>query len=344
MSMPLPADRRAAYDALFTGDDSPIHEYFSSLFPGLADEEKVERRFLNEDGTVRPEWAENYCMAYPLPKDKTKVLLAAEAGELKEVDPVVRGFQRLGLVDNALRLTSDGRFKLIAALPLQEQVRRLNVVYEEFSAPKVAGTRTERYVTSKYEEQGFECFHDEGGALAVMRTCSLLTEMPTLRELCTDNFALESPITSNLAQLFSQVQRLPDGTNNLSPQKVERFCEILARTTPERIAAGWQVSLECAERNRYDSGMRNMGRDKVIRLFEALGIERFVRLCRLELEDMRHWGGWPDITAFKGREVVLTEVKQKDKLMFHQARTLQRLAAVVPEIISGVRVARLTLN
>ena len=87
-----------------------------------------------------------------------------------------------------------------------------------------------------------------------------------------------------------------------------------------------------------------MDRDKVIRLFEALGVERFVRLCRLELEDMLHWGGWPDITAFKGREVVLTEVKQKDKLMFHQARTLQRLAAVVPEIISGVRVARLTLN
>jgi hypothetical protein len=344
MSIPLPPERREAYDALFTGNDEVIHAYFASLFRGLTLEEKYSRRILDECGKVRPEWVENFHLAYPLPRDKVHLLQAAEAGALRDVNAVVQGFQRLGILDEKLRLTESGLFKLISALPLTEQVKRLPVAYDEFSIAKVADASTESYVAARYEELGYECFHDEGAALAILMTCSLLNEIPTLRSLCQDSFALASPITSNLAQMFSHTETLPDGTKRLAPKKIERFCEILARTTRARIEAGWLVRVECGERNGYRALQNYPDLDKVIRLFECLGPERFVQLHRLELQNFGQWGGWPDITAFRGRDVVLVEVKQNDKLMFHQARTITRLASLVPHTLAEIRVARLKLT
>lgn len=355
MSTPLHAQERAAYDAFFTGDDTAIDNCFAPSEEDLAleasisedyqaemEQERAKRRMLDENRNAKWQWADHFCRAYPLPKDKVKVLQAAEAGELRDVDLVVQGFQRLRILDSALRLTDDGRFKLIASLPLAEQARRLPVTYEEFTAPKMAGATTESYVAAQYEERGYECIEDEGGTIALLKTCSLLNELPTLRSMTQDKLVLDSPIFTNLAQMFSHAEEMPDGRKQISPEKIERFCEILARTTPERIEAGMRLEVECRKQYAGDVPLPNMS--KPIRLFQSLGVERFVRLCRLELENFDHWGGWPDITAFKGDEVVLIEVKQKDKLMFHQARTIARLAELVPNTISSLRVARITIN
>lgn len=358
MSMTLPAERRAAYDAFFTGDDTAIENCFapseddldmeaqlSESFRESMARQRAGARMLDERGDAKLAWAEHFCMAYPLPKDKVKVLQAAEAGELHEIDAVVRGFQRLRVLDSSLRLTPDGRFKLISALPLAEQVRRLPVAYEEYTDVSTPGASTESYVARRYVEQGYECFEDEGGTIALLKTCSLLSELPTLRAMTQDKMALESPIFSNLAQMFTHAEDMDDGIKQIPPKKIDGFCEILTRTTPERIEAGMKMLIECS--SQHDGGrMAQFHSDpsKPLRLFQAWGVERFVRACRLELENFAHWGGWPDITAFKGNEVVLIEVKQKDKLMFHQARTIARLAQLVPGVFSSLRVARITLK
>jgi hypothetical protein len=281
-------------------------------------------------------------MAYPLQRDKVKVLLAAEAGELREADLVVQGFQRLGILDSSLRLTESGRFKLIASLPLSEQVRRLPVGYEQITTAKAPGVTTESYVADRYRAQGYECYEDEGGALALLRIYSLLSDVAALRSIVTDKFALESPIVSNLAQVFSHLENTHDGEKRLAPERVDRLCEILAHTSPERILAGRRVHQECSHANGLGGASdRYADPEKLLRLFHALGLARFLQVCRFELENA---GGWPDITAFRGSEVVLIEVKQKDKLMFHQAQVAARLSALVPDTITAVRLARITLT
>lgn len=359
MSMFLAPERRAAFDAFFTGDDAVIENCYADsvgagdpetdawLGEGFLEQIRQDRaklQMLDDDRNAKPRWAEHFCMAYPLSRDKVKVLQAAEAGELAKADLLAQGFQRLGLLDRELRLTDKGRFKLISALPMTEQVRRLPVVYEEVTASKKAGASTESYVAAKYEEQGFECFEDEGCAIAVLRSYSLLNELPTLRALATDKFAVDSPVVSNLAEMFTHAEETPAGSKRISPDRIDRFCEILAQTTPQRLEAGRHVSVECCRQLGQPLSRWHSNHEKLVRFFESLGVERFVRLCRLELENLEAWGGWPDITAFRGGELVLVEVKQKDKLMFHQARTLARLATLVPHTITSVRVARISIG
>jgi hypothetical protein len=329
------------FDAFLDGDLGKARELLAPFRQYDLTAQEYFVPLLTSEGTFTPICAETFCAGYPLNKAWISLLQLVHDGQTQCIESLKLDIlKRALLVGHDGQLTQRGRMKLTASLSLKQQVEILPVTYDEVRASQTLGPKTEQYVLEKYRNLGYVCQHDEGASFVMLQKMSWLNEIPTLKQyLSHDPLARDTSsfCVSTGYITFSNDAR--DGMPQVSGEIKSVFENILSKTTRERIIKGWQLYI--AEQTAL--GMRPLSNellDFYLLLFDTLGVEKLIELARFLMENTNRWGGWPDVTAIRGKEVVLIEAKRTDRILFHQARLLEEISYFRPRIFADVRVEK----
>lgn len=335
---------RKGFKAFFEGDFEKTKAELPPFHRLLIGLEHHLQPMLDADSFMSIQCAEWMWWQYPLGKNWVAVLKLAESTGLSdEHADKLKILCRCHLVDEHGQLTQAGRYKLIASLPLKEQVELLSVPYKELHAPAIEGKSTEDYVIDKYSALGYECRHDEGAYICMLADFSLKSDIPAMKKLLAhDPIVLENKHFCEAVGLGTFKDIIVDGELTYSDSSRSALLEMVSRTTHEIIKRGYKAWHD--EKTMYwGTESTRMDLDFLLKVFDCLGANQLVQLTALRLDGHAAWGGWPDVTAIKDGRIALIESKRTDTLMFNQARTIDTIRKLPGGIFSDIRVEKVVL-
>lgn len=288
--------------------------------------------------------AENICYDFTLPKTLSATLIKVRQGNISEAAPdALDQLRRCLLIDEQNCLTQHGFYKMIASLTLREQVNELNLSYVEQPITGDTLLKTEEYVRASYESLDYCCVHDEGALLYALIDSILRPDTAFLKSLISKDtwYTSDNPNYEAMVPFLGNFETIaPNGPRSVSSRRKISLLKIMQEADEARVIAGHDLHTK-AFANLSPTAGHKFKVNQLLELFTCIGVKRLHALLSFHLDHPDCGHGRPDLIAFKENELVMTEVKRTDKLMFHQARTLHKLAALPREIISDVKIVKI---
>ena len=290
--------------------------------------------------------AEDLCYNLSLPKPLLATLLLVHRGRVSDAEPtVVDQLRRCLLLDGGNCMTRHGYYKMIAGLPLKDQVNELVLSYAELPIAADDSTKTEERVRTAYVARGYRCIHDEGCLLFALIDAVLRPDTALLKPLISPDtwYTPDNPCYEAMVPYFGNFETIdPAGPRFVAPHRKAALLSIVQEASEARIVAGYRLHANAFEQLPPKSS-HAYGLELLLDLFACIGVKRLHALASFRLDHPDCGHGLPDLIAFRENELILIEAKRTDKLMFHQARTLHMLATLQKDLVSDVGIVKVVV-
>lgn len=253
---------------------------------------------------------------------------------------------RLGLATVAGALTPAGFYKLVEASPFNRQVEMLAIEATTSMAENADGKSTEAQALAYLTRDGWFGMHDEGGAVQRLILMSWMNDVPLLKELLYRQPFMREGRYFMPGSLFimGYADCVNDGGLAYSATSKAALLDLVGKLTPGRLEAGFAAYcseiVKAGNANAFTPG----DIQKELTMIRYIDPAALARIADGMMSGTIPIEGWPDLTMYGPKGLALIEVKRKDKLMFHQARTIHSLMSLVPEVFSSVSIHKLTLK
>lgn len=259
-------------------------------------------------------------------------------------DAVLEVLVRLGLATRSAQLTLAAFYKLIEASPFNRQVEMLGVELTTSTADSENRQSSEIQALEFLAREGWLGIHDEGGALHRMILMSWMNDVPLLKELLYRKPFMREGAYFMPGSLFimGYADCVVDGQLAYSASSKAALLDLVGKLTPARLEAGYAAYRTEIEKAGNTGAFAPSDIEKERKLIQYVSPAVLVKIADGMMSGTIPIDGWPDLTMYGPSGLALIEVKRKDKLMFHQARTIHCLSALVPSLFAGVSIHKLS--
>ncbi|MEM8511666.1 hypothetical protein RCH14_000957 [Massilia sp. MP_M2] len=329
-------------DQLLLGDDSAFTQWFSrgsEPFPGSDDHVPYLR-----DDTLTPAGTDLFLYRTKLGSKWIGYLEDLYYGRSIETK-ILAVLARLGLVDQLHQFTRAAFYKLVEASRFEQQVAMLDVQLTTSIADRCDGMTTEMHALSHLKRNGWSGLHDEGSAIHRLILMSWMNDVPLLKELLYRKPFMREGRYFMPGSLFMMgyADCVVDGEMAYSPASKAVLLDLVSRLTPARLETGYAIYCEEVE-SRGNGGPNTLaGIDQERKLLQYMDIGTLVKIADGMMSGTIPIDGWPDLTMFGPEGLALVEVKRGDKLKYHQARAIDRLASLSPLLFKSVSLHKIKI-